>query len=79
MNIILYHYLSLNTNESLICQIYQHSCNRLKNETHPIKDTSLDSLALNPLDVLPKQNGVGKLSFLFSALNLKIYFSLTSK
>ena len=46
---------------------------------HPIKDTSLDSLALNPLDVLPKQNGVGKLSFLFSALNLKIYFSLTSK
>ena len=45
----------------------------------PFKATSLDSVALNPSDILPKQNRVGKLTFLLSALNLIIYFPLTNK
>ena len=38
------------------------------------KDTSQDSAALNPSGMLPRQNWVGKLTFLLSALNLKISF-----
>ena len=40
--------------------------------TFLFKDTSLDSVALNPLEILPKQNWVGRLTFLLSALNLQI-------
>ena len=47
--------------------------------TFPFKDTCLDSLALNSLEVLPRQNCVGKLTFLFFALKLKIIFPLTKK
>ena len=36
------------------------------------KDSSLDSVTLNPLEILPRQNWVGKLTFSLSALNLKI-------
>ena len=43
-----------------------------KSYTFSFKDTSLDLVLLNPLDVLPRQNWVGKVTFLFSALNLKI-------
>ena len=50
-----------------------------KSYTFTFKDTSLDSVALNPSDILPKKNRVGKLTFLLSALNLMISFSLTSK
>ena len=50
-----------------------------KSYTFSFKDISSDSVALNPLDILPKQNWVGKLTFLLSALNLKIYFPLTNK
>ena len=32
------------------------------------KYTSLDSIVLNPLDILARQNWVGKLTFLLSAL-----------
>ena len=45
----------------------------------PFKDTSLDSAALNPTDIRPKQNRVGKLTFLLSALNLFFSFPLTNK
>ena len=34
---------------------------------------------LNPLDMLPRQNWVGKLIFLLSALNMKIYFPFANK
>ena len=47
--------------------------------TLPFKDTSLDSVALNPLVILSKQNRVGKLPFLLSAVDLKISFTLTNK
>ena len=40
--------------------------------TFSFKDTSINSVALNPLDILPRQNWFGKLPFLLSALNLKI-------
>ena len=40
----------------------------------PFKDTSLDSVALNTLEILTRQNLVGKLTFLLSALNLNIFF-----
>ena len=49
--------------------IYQYNCNQLKNHTH-FKDTSLEWIALNLLDMLPKQNWVGKLTFSLLALNL---------
>ena len=45
----------------------------------PLKDTSLDSRALNPLEILPRQNRVGKLTVFLSTLNLKISFPLTNK
>ena len=51
LNIILYYSEPLNTCECLICQTYQQYCNQLKK---PIKDTSLNSVALNPLNMLPK-------------------------
>ena len=38
-----------------------------KSYTFPFKGTSLDSVALNPLDILPRQNCVGKLTFLLLA------------
>ena len=41
-----------------------------KSCTFPFKITSLDSLALNPLDLLSRQNWVGKLTYSLSALNL---------
>ena len=41
--------------------------------TFPFKDNSLDSLALNSLDILPRQNSVQKLTFLLSALNFLFY------
>ena len=50
-----------------------------KSYTFPFKDTSLYSVALNPSDIRPKQNWVGKLTFLLSALNLIISFLLTNK
>ena len=43
-----------------------------KSYTFPFKNTSLDSVALNPLDILPRQNWVGKLTFLLSAINLAL-------
>ena len=59
----------LNTWEGLICQfingividwqIIQFSC----------KGTSLDSRALNPSDILPRQNWVGNVTYMLSALN----------
>ena len=49
-----------------------------KSNTFPFKDISLDLVALNSLDILLRQNWVGKLTFLLSALNLKIYFPLTN-
>ena len=50
-----------------------------KSYTFLFIDTSLDSVALNPSDVLPKQNQTGKLTFLLPALNLIISFPLTNK
>ena len=38
-----------------------------KSYSFPFKGTSLDSVALNPLDILPRQNCVGKLTFLLRA------------
>ena len=46
--------------------------------TFPSKDTSLDLVALNPLDKFPRQNWVRKFTFLLTALNLKISFPLTT-
>ena len=43
------------------------------------KDNSLDSAALNPLDILQRQKLVGKITLLLSALNLKIPFPLANK
>ena len=63
LNTILFYSYSLNT-ELLICQIYQLNCN---------------SEELNPSDILPKQNRVGKLTFLLSALDLNISSPLTNK
>ena len=50
-----------------------------KSYTFQFKNTSLDSLALNPLEILSRQNYVGKLTFLLLPLNLKIYFPLRNK
>ena len=49
-----------------------------KSCTFPFKD-SLESVALNPSDILSKQNQVGKLAFSLSVLNLIISFPLTNK
>ena len=48
-----------------------------KSYIFPFKDTSLDSILLNPSDIPPKQNRVEKVTFLLLALNLKIYFPST--
>ena len=40
---------------------------------------SLDSVALNSSDIIPKQYRAGKLTFLLSALNLTISFPLINK
>ena len=45
----------------------------------PFKDTSLDSEALILLNMLLRQNCIGKLTYLLSALKLKISFPLTNK
>ena len=45
-----------------------------KSSTFSFKDTSLDSVFPNPLDIIPKQNRVGKLTILLSALNLIFFF-----
>ena len=37
--------------------------------TFPFKNNSLDSVLLNPGDILPKQHRVRKLTFLLSTLN----------
>ena len=50
-----------------------------KSYTFSFKDTSLDSVALNPLEIFHRQNCVGKLAFLLSALNLNTPFPLTNK
>ena len=50
-----------------------------KSYTFPFKDTSLDSVLLNQLDILPRQNWVRKLTFLLSGLNLKIYWTGVSE
>ena len=42
--------------------------------TFPIKDTSLDWILLNLLDMILRQNWVWKVIFLLPALNLKISF-----
>ena len=43
-----------------------------KSYTFPFKYTSLNSVALNPLHILSRQNWVRKFAFFISALNLKI-------
>ena len=50
-----------------------------KSYTFPFKNTSLDTIALNPSDIRPKQNQVGKLTFLLPALNLIISIPLRKK
>ena len=45
----------------------------------PFEDTSIDSVALNLLDILPRQNWVGKLTFLSPILKLRGSFPLTNK
>ena len=50
-----------------------------KSYTFQFKNTSLDSLALNPLEIISRQNYVGKLTFLLLSLNLQIYFPLRNK
>ena len=45
-----------------------------KSYTFPFKDTSLDSVALNPLNILLRQNWVGKLTF-----KLKDFFSINKQ
>ena len=50
----------------------------IKKSSSP-KSTSLDSVAENPLDMLPRQDWVQKLMLPLFALNLKIYFPLTNK
>ena len=50
-----------------------------KSYTYPFKDTSLDLLALNPLDILPRQTWVGMSILLLSALNLNLSFPITNK
>ena len=45
-----------------------------KSYTFPIKDTSLDWILLNLLDMIPRQNWVWKVILLLPALNLKISF-----
>ena len=50
-----------------------------KSHTFPVKDTSLDSVVLNLLEILPKQNWVGKLTFNMLALNLIFSFPSTNK
>ena len=50
-----------------------------KSYTFSLQNTSLDSVALNPSDILPKENRVEKLTFSLFALNLIIYFPLTNK
>ena len=47
--------------------------------TFPFEDTSIDSVVLNPLDILPRQNWVGKLTFLLPILKLRGSFPLTNK
>ena len=47
--------------------------------TFPFNVTSLNSVALNSLEILPRQKWVGILKSLLSALNLKISFPLTNK
>ena len=42
-------------------------------------DTSLDSVALNLLEIVPRQNWVATLTFLLSALNLKNVFSISKQ
>ena len=51
----------------------------VKSYTFPFNDVSLGLVELDPLDILPRRNWVGKLTFLLSALNLKISFTLTNK
>ena len=41
--------------------------------TFSFEDTSLNSVLLNPSNILPKQSRVERLTLLVSALNLKIY------
>ena len=50
-----------------------------KTYTFPFKDTSLDSVARNSLDMLLRMNRVGKFKFSLSALTLQISFPLTTK
>ena len=47
-----------------------------KSYVFPFEDTSVDTVALNPLEILSRQNWVRKLRFLLSALNLRISFPL---
>ena len=47
--------------------------------TFPFKDTSLDSVALNPLHISQRQNWVGKLKLLLSAFNFKDFFSINKQ
>ena len=50
-----------------------------KSYTFLFKDTCLDSVTINPLDMLPRQNWGEKLTFLLSDVNLKVSFLLTNK
>ena len=50
-----------------------------KSYLFPFEDTSVDTVALYPLEMLSRQNWVWKLRFLLSALNLRISFPLTNK
>ena len=44
--------------------------------TLPFKDTSVDPKALNPLDILSRQNRVKKLSFFFLGSKLNDFLSI---
>ena len=48
--------LKLNNTINKLNLYYSLSLNTEKSCTFQFKDTSLDSVALNPLDILPRQN-----------------------
>ena len=50
-----------------------------KSYTFSFEDTSLDSVALKPSNLRPRENWARRFTFLLTALNLKIYFPLANK
>ena len=47
-----------------------------KSYTFPFKDTFLDSVVLNPLDILPRQKWVGKLNIFIFGFKFIDFFSI---